>query len=96
MAVEHMVWIKFHDGISAARIAEHMQNLAGLKDRIPQVKSLRLGRNFTERANGFTHGLIVTLDSPEALDVYLKCDEHVAVATPLKQDAELMAMDFEV
>ena len=56
---------------------------------------MSFGKNFTDRANGFTHGLLVTLKDKAALEAYGPHPEHVAVAKPLKEDADLMAMDFE-
>ena len=41
-------------------------------------------------------GLIVSLPDRESLPRYLEHPYHVEVATPLKEDAELMAMDIEV
>lgn len=95
MPVEHMVWIKFKDGVTAERQQHHLDELATLPDRVPGIVDLCLGENFTDRANGFTHGLLVTLTDRTALENYQVHPEHVAVAAPLKEDAELMAMDFE-
>ncbi|MCC7408797.1 MAG: Dabb family protein [Phycisphaeraceae bacterium] len=94
--VEHMVWIKFRPGVTPQRVQEHLTGLAGLIKTVPGVKKLSIGPNFTDRANGFTHGLLVTLGSREALQTYQVHPEHVKVAGPLRQDAELMAMDIEV
>ncbi len=96
MAVEHMVWMKFKPGVSEKRIAEHLAGLEGLADKIDVIKSLKVGANFTDRAQGFTHGLIVTFNCRGCLTTYLEHPDHVAVAGPLKADAELMAMDVEV
>jgi len=95
MAVNHMVWIKFRPDIDAARIAAHLQALRGLEARVPGVQSLTLGRNFTDRANGFTHGLCVILDDPAALAAYGPHPYHVEVATALRKDAELLVLDYE-
>lgn len=96
MAVIHMVWIKFHDGVSDERAQEHLNALASLEGRVPGILGLHVGPNFTDRSRGFTHGLVVTLESPEALAAYQPHPEHVKVAGPLKADAELLAMDIEV
>ncbi len=96
MAVEHMVWIKFHEGVSDRRIAEHLAALAGLKGRVPGVIDVKVGANFTDRANGCTHGLLVTLEDRAALEAYGPHPEHAKVAGPLKDDAELLALDIEV
>jgi len=95
MAVEHMVWIKFHEGVGPERVAEHLSNLRGLEGTVPGVLRLKVGENFTDRARGFTHGLLVTLEDRDALRGYAEHPAHVAVAKPLKADAELMAMDIE-
>jgi len=93
--VEHMVWIKFNEGITPERIEEHLSGLQSLAEIVPGIVALKVGENFTDRAKGFTHGLSVTLESKSALEIYATHPEHVAVAKPLKEDAELMAMDFE-
>ncbi|MCC7145599.1 MAG: Dabb family protein [Phycisphaeraceae bacterium] len=93
--IEHMVWIKFRPAITPQRIDEHLRNLAGLKNTVPGIVSLRVGPNFTDRANGYTHGLIVSFASRRDLETYLPHPNHVKVAAPLKQDADLLAMDIE-
>jgi len=96
MAIEHMVWIRFHDDVEPERIEAHLKALTGLSEQIEVVESLAVGRNFTDRADGFTHGMIVRLPSRAALQTYLEHPRHVAVAGPLKQDADLRAMDIDV
>ena len=95
MTVEHIVWIKFKPGIGPDRIAEHLAALASLPDRVPTIVNLRLGENFTDRANGYTHGLIVTFANRASLETYATHPQHVPIADALKQDADLLAMDFE-
>ena len=62
------------------RIAEHLANLSALPDDVPGIIDVRVGKNFTERAKGCTHGLIVTLHDPAGLKVYQDHPRHVAVA----------------
>ena len=95
MVVQHMVWMRFHDEVSDRRIAEHCENLRNLKDKVPGVINIWVGENFTDRADGCTHGLLVTLADREALQTYASHPDHVAVAGPLKEDAKLLAMDIE-
>jgi hypothetical protein len=70
MAVNHVVWIKFKAAVPPARVAEHVDALHGLAVRVPGIVELSLGANFTDRANGFTRGLVVTLQDRAALDRY--------------------------
>ncbi len=95
MAVEHIVWVRFKPGIGDSRIAEHMANLMSLPDRVPGIVSLRLGENFTDRADGYTHGMIITFHDRAGLYTYAAHPEHVPVADALECDADLLAMDFE-
>ena len=96
MAVEHMVWIRFKDSVTADRARQHMEALMSLMEYVPAIQSIRAGANFTDRAKGFTHGLIVTVATRQDLPRYLDHPKHVEVATALRQDAaELAAMDIE-
>ena len=66
-----------------------------LADRAPGIQALRVGENFSENADGYTHGLIITFKSRQALDRYISHPEHTAVSDPLRRDADLRVMDFE-
>ena len=95
MPVNHVVWMKFHENVDQDRISSHLEILRALKDRVPGITDLSLGENFTNRAKGFSHCLIVTLEDKTALATYVTHPEHVAAAVPLKEDAEIMAFDYE-
>ena len=95
MAVNHTVWMKFRPGVDADQVEAHLQALRLIPGRIPGVQSLTLGRNFTDRANGFTHGLCVILDDRAALAAYGPHPYHVEVATALRRDADLLVLDYE-
>ena len=95
MAVKHVVWIKFKDAVTPERVSEHVRALKDLTVRVPGIVDLAVGANFTDRANGFTHGLVVTLEDRAALDRYAAHPAHVEVATALRSDADLQALDYE-
>jgi hypothetical protein len=94
MPVNHVVWIKFAAETSAQRIAEHMEALRGLKMDVPGINHVSVGENFTDRAHGCTHGLVVELKDKEALAAYAVHPRHVEVATSLRRDGELWALDY--
>jgi hypothetical protein len=97
MAVMHMVWVRFNDGVPAERAAAHIAAVLGLAGRVPGVLDVKGGANFTDRAGGATHGLLVTLPDRTSLSAYLKHPEHLRVLGALTPDvAELRAMDIEV
>jgi len=95
MAVQHMVWMRFDESLGAQRVRMHLDALVALKGQVPGIVDISAGENFTDRADGMTHGLLVTLESKEALKVYAEHPAHLAAAGPMKADAsKLLAMDF--
>lgn len=95
MPVNHLVWIKFSPDVSAERVAAHLEAVRGLAAEVPGILDLNVGANFTDRAKGFTHGLVVTLADKAALSAYAVHPRHVEVAAALRRDAELMVLDYE-
>lgn len=95
MAVSHQVWIKFAAEVPQERIDAHVSALRGLRAKVPGIVDLNIGKNFTDRANGCTHGLLVVLRDKQALAEYQAHPHHVEVAAALKADAQLMALDYE-
>lgn len=95
MAIAHMVWMKFNDGVSEQVIENHLAALSALPAQIPEIVSLNLGANFTDRAQGYTHGMLVVLNDKAGLKTYAGHPKHVPVANALREDASLMAMDYE-
>jgi hypothetical protein len=95
MAVQHMVWLKFKEGVSEQRIEEHMEALRGMQGKVPHVQYVAAGKSLVDRAGDYTHGFVVTMNSPEDLQAYEEHPEHLKVAKPLKEDAEVMAIDID-
>ena len=96
MPVNHMVWIKFRPTVDEQGVGAHLDALRSLRTRVPGVLDLTLGANFTDRAQGCTHGLSVILKDRAALADYAVHPAHVEVATALRKDAELvMALDYD-
>lgn len=95
MSVFHIVWLKFNPDVSSERIKEHIAALKTLPDSISEISRLTIGENFTDRAEGCTHGLVVELPDRAALEVYALHPRHVEVGGALKEDAHLLVMDYE-
>jgi len=96
MRVNHIVIIRFKDGVGADRINHHVTGLAGLGDAMPEIISdISVGTNFTDRSNGYTHAVVVTLPDKAALPLYLAHPAHVSVATGLRADADYIVLDYE-
>lgn len=95
MPVNHMVWVKFKPGIDTQQIEQHIANLKALKKNVSYVLDVTLGENFTERAQGYTHGISVILADKTAFEDYATNPIHVELATALRRDADVMALDYE-
>ena len=96
--IEHVVLFKVKAGTPAASVKAMVDGLAGLKTRVPGIVDLSVGANFTDRNNGFTHGLVVRFRDKAALEGYLPHPAHQEVVQgnirPIIED--LIAVDYEV
>jgi hypothetical protein len=95
VTINHMVLVKFKDDVPRDRVAAHVGALQSLKARVPGVVALSVGADFSNRADGFTHGLVVTLQDRAALQSYSAHPSHVEVANALRADAALLVLDYE-
>lgn len=96
--VHHMVVVKFKDGVEGAVIDDVFRRLGELPGEIPGISSYAAGPySSREGLNaGFTHGFLMTFESPQARDAYLIHPEHERVKErilPFVQD--VVAFDFE-
>ena len=71
-----------------------LATIRALADRIPGVIAIHAGDNITDRAQGYSHGVIVVLEGEEALANYLAHPEHVAVGARLREHCDVLALDF--
>ena len=72
----HAFNFKFKDGVSEEEVAVLMNELASLKDRIPVLKELVVGKNEAHWHRGFQYGQISIFEKKEDLMVYDKHPEH--------------------
>lgn len=96
--VEHMVLVKLKPGVSEAQIDEAIGSLRGLKNAVPNILELSVGRNITpERGQGYNLGLLVRFPNRDALAAYGPHPKHLPVAARLKELAESMVVvDLDV
>lgn len=95
MAIFHIVWVKFNPGVDDDRIRTHIAALSSLPDYIAEMQDFSIGENFTDRADGCSHGLIVKLGNKDQLQAYASHEYHVRIAGALRDDATLLVMDYE-
>lgn len=94
MALEHMVWLTPKAGVGDAKMEEILASIRALT-HLPGVMAISAGRNITDRANGATHGVLVTLESANDLLGYLEHPDHQAIGTVLREHCEVLALDYE-
>ncbi|MDG2486964.1 MAG: Dabb family protein [Roseibacillus sp.] len=75
----HAFNFKFKDGVSEEEIADLMNELAGLKAKIPVLKELVVGKNEAHWHRGFQYGQISVFEKKEDLMTYDKHPEHTKV-----------------
>jgi len=96
--IEHIVLFKWKASATPEEISSVMEGLKGLQDKIPDIVSLSCGENFSDRAQGFQHGLVVRFRDREALDAYQPHPAHTEVVQNHIQPilAGILSMDYEV
>ena len=94
MALEHMVWLTPKTGVGEDKMEEILASIRALT-HIPGVLAISAGRNITDRVNGATHGVLVTLERADGLPAYLNHPDHQAVGVVLREHCEVLALDYE-
>lgn len=99
MAVQHIVLFRFKQGTLETKIRELFEELAALKEKIPGILYFAWGPNTSPEGlnKGFSHGFLMTFESPEARDAYLPHPEHERVKDMIFEHLEdVLVFDFEV
>lgn len=96
--IEHILLLRWNEKANHEAIGAAMTELRELKDKIPGIVNLSSGTNFSERAKGFTHGLVFRFKDRTALESYLLHPEHQRVVqnfiNPIRADA--LVFDYEI
>lgn len=97
MAVEHLVLFQWQPEASAAQIDAAIAALRDLADKVPGILQLSCGENFSARAKGFQHGLVVRFGDRAALEAYQVHPAHQAVVQKHIKPilADILALDYE-
>jgi hypothetical protein len=96
--IEHIILFRWKDGTSPEAIKNALEELSQLKEKIPGILDLNCGTNFSDRAKGYTHALVVRFTNRAALDTYSPHPEHQRVVQnfiiPIRGD--VLGFDFEL
>jgi len=95
--IEHIVLFRWREEASQEAVDRAVAELRKLKGKIPGIVDLSCGANFSDRANGYTHGLVVRFADRSALGAYGPHPEHQRVVQNLINPirAEILALDYE-
>jgi hypothetical protein len=96
--IEHIVLFKWKEGTTPEAIEAASSELRALKGKIEGILDLSCGSNFSDRAQGFTHGLVVRFTDRTALETYGPHPAHQHVVqnfiNPIR--ADVLALDYEI
>lgn len=93
----HVVFFKFEEGTSRAKVDEIIKAFGTLQNDIPSIIDYEWGTSESvEKLNdGFTHSFLVTFNDKTGLDAYLPSDPHQAVVKLLKPHLDkVMVFDY--
>jgi hypothetical protein len=105
--IVHFVFLKIREDVDADKIEAMYSDVRGLSN-LPGVLKIEVGKQedmyagYMDRSKGYTHGLVVYLETRDALKNYNDCDRHVEVKDMLGTliDKSLpdpvMALDWEI
>ena len=95
--IEHIVLFRWTDEASQEAKDKVIAELRSLKSKIPGIIDLSCGANFSDRAKGYTHGLVVRFADRAALQAYGPHPEHQRIVQNLIKPiaADILALDYE-
>lgn len=98
--IKHIVMWKIkesHEGADKGELMRRIkEELEGLKNVIPEIKTMEIGRNSNELPTSFDIALYSEFESQEDLDIYKEHPEHVKVAQFVRQVAmDAVVVDYE-
>jgi len=95
----HFGVFHFKSDVTDEQIDESFAALVDLKNKIPGLQSVEHGPYKSDEGlnDGFTHGFIMTFDTPECRDAYLPHPDHLKVVDLVQPRLErLVVFDFDV
>ncbi len=98
--IKHIVMWKIEESHEEGNKDELMnrikEDLEGLKNVIPEIKTMEIGRNSNELPTSFDIALYSEFESQEDLDTYKEHPEHEKVAQFIRRvTADAVVVDYE-
>lgn len=94
--IKHIVFFKFKPETTDAERKQALDGLRGLPDKIDVIREFEIGEDVLRSPRSWDGALIATYDDLEALDKYIRHDDHAAAAVKLRALCdEIGAVDYE-
>ncbi len=95
--IQHIVLLRFPRPLTPEEENDMREQVRGWPEAIGGFVRLRLGRDTSGRAHGFTHGLMIEFEGPEAEASYHPHPTHQAFARWVaERGGEVLAFDYPV
>jgi len=96
--IEHILLLRWKEEASQEVIDKAMAELRALKDKTPGIVDVSCGVNFSDRAKGYRHGMVMRFTDRPALEAYYPHPEHQRVVQkfigPIRADT--LILDYEL
>jgi Stress responsive A/B Barrel Domain len=95
--IDHLVLFTLKEGTSQDDEEDVISTFRELRGKIPNFIDFSIGRNFSERSQGYTHGLFARFHTRDDLQAYLRHPEHLSAVEKLEalQEGERIVVDYE-
>jgi len=91
--VIHVVLFRFSNQADSSHIGQLMAHIRSLKSTIPGILGLSFGKNFSQRAKGYTNAVTITFIDQEALNKFIVNPLHQQL---IKNDIKPILADMIV
>jgi hypothetical protein len=95
--IDHFVLFTVKEGTTQEDEEDVLSTFRELRSKIPNFIDFSIGKNFSERSRGYTHGLFARFQTRDDLEAYLKHPEHLSAVKKLEalQEGERVVVDYE-
>ena len=95
--IDHLVLFTLKDDASQQDEEDVIRTFRELGSKIPNLVDFSIGKNFSERSRGYTHGLFARFHTRDDLQAYLKHPDHLSAVEKLEviQEGQRLVVDYE-
>jgi len=92
----HIAIFRWKSAASLNEVETALNGIKMLESKIEGIESIRWGRNESKRSEGYTHVVVVTANSKDAIQAYRVHPDHVKWATVIDRAEEHgIGIDFD-